>query len=169
MIEYIVYESNTGFTKQYAEMLAEKVGLPAISLRESMQTVPEKAEIFFMGWVCGGKISGLPIAQSRFVVAGAAAVGIVTPKPEVVDTLIVQNGIDDENHGVEGPFYYLQGGVDPKKLGWMKRKILAMIANNMMKTAEADSAEWDVADALKMGGSFVKEENLQPIVAWFKD
>jgi len=169
MIEYIVYESNTGFTQQYAEMLAEEVGLPAIRLRESMQTIPEKSEIFFIGWVCGGKIYGLPIAQSRFTIVGAAAVGIVHPKPEVVDNLIQMNGIDDEVHGIDGPFFYLQGGVDPKKLGWMKRKILSLIANNMMKNVSKDSSDWDVADALKMGGTFVKKENLQPIIAWFKD
>jgi len=31
MIKAIVYESNTGFTQKYAELLAEKTGLPVYS------------------------------------------------------------------------------------------------------------------------------------------
>jgi len=168
MIEYIVYESNTGFTKQYAEMLSEEVGVPATPLREAFSTIPEKTEIFFLGWVFGGKISGLSFALSRFVVAGAAAVGILQPKPELVDALIQNNGIDNEQC-IDGPFFYLQGGVDLKKLGWMKRKILALIAKNMMNNPSEDKSQWDIADVLRMGGTFVSKENLQPIISWFKE
>jgi len=86
----------------------------------------------------------------------------------VVDGLIQANGIDGEQC-IDGPFFYLQGGVDPKKLGWMKRKILEMIAKNMMKNPSEDRSEWDIADVLQMGGSFVSKENLQPIISWFKE
>lgn len=33
--EAIVYTSNTGFTRRYAQLLADKTGLPAVSLDDS--------------------------------------------------------------------------------------------------------------------------------------
>ena len=160
-MEYIVYESNTGFTKQYAEMLSEAVGLPALPMVQAVSKVPRGTEIFFLGWVCGGKITGLPVASKRFIVEGAAAVGIVYPHPDVITELSKVNKLSC-------PLFYLQGGVDPKKLGYFKRKILSMIAQNLEHQENKTAAIWDLADTLRIGGSYVSGANLEPVVSWMK-
>ena len=160
-MEYIVYESNTGFTKQYAEMLSEAVGLPALPMVQAVSKVPRGTEIFFLGWVCGGKITGLPVASKRFIVEGAAAVGIVYPHPDVIAELSKVNKLSC-------PLFYLQGGVDPKKLGYFKRKILSMIAQNLEHQENKTAAVWDLADTLRIGGSYVSGANLEPVVSWMK-
>ncbi|HJJ65395.1 MAG TPA: hypothetical protein O0X48_03720 [Methanocorpusculum sp.] len=160
-MEYIVYESNTGFTKQYAEMLSEAVGLPALPMVQAVSKVPRGTEIFFLGWVCGGKITGLPVASKRFIVEGAAAVGIVYPHPDVIAELSKVNKLSC-------PLFYLQGGVDPKKLGYFKRKILSMIAQNLEHQENKTAAIWDLADTLRIGGSYVSGANLEPVVSWMK-
>ena len=161
-MEYIVYESNTGFTKQYAEMLSEAVGLPALPMVQAVSKVPRGTGIFFMGWVCGGKITGLPVASKRFIVEGAAAVGIVYPHPDVITELSKVNKLSC-------PLFYLQGGVDPKKLGYFKRKILSMIAQNLEHQENKTAAVWDLADTLRIGGSYVSGANLEPVVSWVKE
>lgn len=161
-MEYIVYESNTGFTKQYAEMLSEAVGLPALPMVQAVSKVPRGTEIFFLGWVCGGKITGLPVASKRFIVEGAAAVGIVYPHPDVITELSKVNKLSC-------PLFYLQGGVDPKKLGYFKRKILSMIAQNLEHQENKTAAIWDLADTLRIGGSYVSGANLEPVVSWMKE
>ena len=158
MMEYIVYESNTGFTKQYAEMLSEAVGLLALPMVQAVSKVPRGTGIFFMGWVCGGKITGLPVASKRFIVEGAAAVGIVYPHPDVITELSKMNKLSC-------PLFYLQGGVDPKKLGYFKRKILSMIAQNLEHQENKTAAVWDLADTLRIGGSYVSGANLEPVVS----
>ena len=160
-MEYIVYESNTGFTKQYAEMLSEAVGLPALPMVQAVSKVPRGTEIFFLGWVCGGKITGLPVASKRFIVEGAAAVGIGYPHPDVIAELSKVNKLSC-------PLFYLQGGVDPKKLGYFKRKILSMIAQNLEHQENKTAAVWDLADTLRIGGSYVSGANLEPVVSWMK-
>ena len=169
MIEYIIYESNAGHTKKYAEMLSEETGIPAVPLMEAIRSIAPGTDIFFMGWICGGKISGLQFAQQRFSLAAIAAVGIVFPSVEVVDKLIVQNALDDGPHTLEGPFFYLQGGVEPEKLGWMKRKVLKMIANNLQKKTPETKEEWDLIDALTIGADYVAKENLNSIISWMKE
>lgn len=161
-MEYIVYESNTGFTKQYAEMLSEAVGLPALPMVQAVNKVPRGTGIFFMGWVCGGKITGLPVASKRFIVEGAAAVGIVYPHPDVITELSKMNKLSC-------PLFYLQGGVEPKKLGYFKRKILSMIAQNLERQENKTAAVWALADTLRIGGSYVSGANLEPVVSWVKE
>ena len=161
-MEYIVYESDTGFTKQYAEMLSEAVGLPALPMVQAVSKVPRGTGIFFMGWVCGGKITGLPVASKRFIVDGAAAVGIVYPHPDVITELSKMNKLSC-------PLFYLLGGVEPKKLGYFKRKILSMIAQNLERQENKTAAVWDLADTLRIGGSYVSGANLEPVVSWVKE
>ena len=49
MIQAIVYTSQTGYTQRYAQLLAEKTGVPAYSTKEARGKLPSKAEIFYMG------------------------------------------------------------------------------------------------------------------------
>ena len=161
-MDAIVYESNTGFTKQYAEMLAEAVHLPAYPLVEAVSKVPRGSSVFFLGWVCGGKISGLPVTAKRYILEGAAAVGIVFPHPDVVSELLKANKLPC-------PLFYLQGGVDPKRLGYFKRKILSMIASNLERQEERNAAVWDLVDTLRIGGSYVSAANLEPVLSWVKE
>ena len=48
----IVYESKTGFTKRYANMLATKTGLKVFPIKEYLK-VNQDEEIIFLGWMKG--------------------------------------------------------------------------------------------------------------------
>ena len=58
-IKAIVYESNTGFTKEYAELLSEIIGIPAIPTIDISMFHGEREPVIFLGWVCAGKINGI--------------------------------------------------------------------------------------------------------------
>ncbi|MDF3000413.1 MAG: flavodoxin protein [Bacillota bacterium] len=54
----IVYESKTGFTKRYADMLASKTNLKVFPVKERSK-VGKDEETIFLGWMKAGKIQGL--------------------------------------------------------------------------------------------------------------
>lgn len=54
----IAYESKTGFTKRYAEMLAAKTGMKLYRVNELSKTEINE-EIVFLGWLKAGRIQGL--------------------------------------------------------------------------------------------------------------
>lgn len=54
----IVYESKTGFTKKYAEMLSAKTGLKLYRVKE-LSKINIYEEIIFLGWMKIGKVQGL--------------------------------------------------------------------------------------------------------------
>ncbi len=58
----IVYESKTGFTKRYADMLSAKTGLKVFRIKE-LASVNRDEEIIFLGWMKVGKIQGLDKLQ----------------------------------------------------------------------------------------------------------
>ena len=74
-IKAIVYTSNSGFTKQYAEMLGEKISLPIYSLKEVPRQISKGDGIIYLGWICANHIKGFSRAAKRF------SVRTVLPKP----------------------------------------------------------------------------------------
>lgn len=54
----IVYESNSGFTKQYAELIANKCNLKALSLKQAKKELKKNSDVFFLGWIFGSRIMG---------------------------------------------------------------------------------------------------------------
>lgn len=158
----IVYESNTGFTQKYAHMLGERTGLKVLPLELAKNELAKGEEIFFLGWICAGKISGYPKAAKLFSVQGAAAVGIMFPDETTIPQLRVNNKITDI------PLFFLQGGVAPEKLSMIKRKILNMVASTVEKDGPKNENEREMIDALRIGGDFVRAENLDGIVAFMR-
>lgn len=163
MIEAVVYESNSGFTKRYAEMIGEKTGLPVYHIIDSALYVSKGAPVFFIGWVMAGKIEGYKIASKRYDVQAAAAVGVTPKSKEYVKKLIYDNKVMDI------PLFYLMGGISPDKLSKMHKKILNMIADSIERKAGVTKQELDAADCLRYGCDFVSEDNLSEILEWFEE
>ncbi|MDO5845538.1 MAG: hypothetical protein Q4Q04_01300 [Methanocorpusculum sp.] len=164
-MEYILFESNTGFTRRYAEMLSAKTGLPAMPLAEAERELKKGTEVFFLGWVCAGKISGLKPAAKRFSVRGAAAVGASPLTSESIAELERNNKLAPSAL----PLFYLRGGVKPEALTSIKRRLLGMLANAMESAVPQNEENWETLDAMRMGGDFVSETYLAPVLAWFQE
>ena len=152
----IIYESNSGFTKRYAETLAEKTGLPAYSFSEAKKKVEKGADVVFMGWVFANKITGFDKAKKQWNVCALAAVGM--------------NPLSDKNTEIvkdankpQCPMFYLPGGLDNSKLKGMYKMMLSMVRKSLEKE---NKPEYD--DAIKMfrdGGDFYSEEYLEGLLA----
>ena len=54
----IVYTSQTGFTQRYAQLLSQKVGVPAYSVKEAAGKLPRESEVFYMGPIIAGGLRG---------------------------------------------------------------------------------------------------------------
>ena len=47
MIDAVVYTSNTGYTKQYAELLSKRLSLPVYSLKDAPSELKDGSEIIY--------------------------------------------------------------------------------------------------------------------------
>ena len=164
----IVYRSDTGFTREYAEMLAKAEKLKVCPLAEAQGKVGPGETVFFMGPLMAGHISGVDQAVKKFTVKGVCGVGMSPASPQVLETLSKANYVPD------APIFYLQGGWAPKKVSWLKRRMVGMATRSMRealrdKGSRRTPEEDKQLDFLLHGGSFVAFENLETIRAWMRE
>ncbi|MGN1340091.1 MAG: flavodoxin domain-containing protein [Oscillospiraceae bacterium] len=153
----IIYESNSGSTQRYAQLLADKLGVRAYSLKEAKKAVPRGEECLFLGWVFANKIQGLPKAQKLWKLECVAAVGMNAPGQKYSEILKEANKTD-------APLFYLRGALDFSSLKWLQKKLLQEIRSDLEKQNKPGTEE--MVAILRDGCDFVCEENLAELVAF---
>ena len=162
----IVYRSSTGFTKEYAEMLAKAEKMKVCPLSEAQGKVGPGETVFFMGPLMAGHISGVDQAVKKFAVKGVCGVGMSPASQQTLDPLAKANYVPG------APIFYLQGGWAPKKVGWLKRRMVGMATRSMreaLQNKKRTPEEDKQLDFLLHGGSFVAFENLEAIREWIEE
>jgi hypothetical protein len=158
----IVYESKTGFTKKYAEMLGKKTNLKVYHVSE-VSRIDQAEEILFLGWVKVGKIQGLNKVRKRNLVAvcGSGTGETAEPNPE---TMIARNRVN----GL--PFFYLRGGCLPlKEIKGFDGFMLSMFVKMLKNRKKQDGKTKESIEIIENGFDGVKEENLEPVLHWLKE
>lgn len=155
----IVYESKTGFTRKYAEMLAAKTRFEIFPAKEISMVNREEA-IIFLGWIKVGKIQGLNKLSGYNIKAVCASGTGRTAEPDT-ETIIARNDIK----GI--PFFYLRGGCFPlKKLKGMDKIMLSMFVKMLKSRKDINEKTEEAISTIENGFDGVNEENLIPVLEW---
>lgn len=162
----IVYQSNTGYTRQYALMLGKTTGLAVYALDEALAKLSSGQSILYMGWLMAGKVQGYAKAARRYPIAAVCGVGMGATGSQMQD-LRKANAIS-----ASVPVFTLQGGFDITKL----RGIYKLMMTIMIKTAGKGLSEKKdrtpdedaMLELMLHGGSRVSEENLSAVMAWYR-
>lgn len=152
----IVYTSNTGFTRKYAQMLGERTRLPVYDL-ESRELPADGTKIVYMGWLMAGSVKGLKKAQKRWNVLALCPVGMAPDGQE--DKLRQQYP--------QGALFYLQGGYEHKKLHGVPKMMMNMLRRVMSKKPDDPAAQF-IMETMEHGGDWVSADNLAPVVSWLE-
>ena len=162
----IVYSSNTGHTKQYAELLQEATGYPTFPL-DKLPTYVRGDDAIYLGWLMAGHVMGLSKAQSRLNVRCVVATGMTPESEKQTESVHKQNGLAG---GV--PLFYLQGGYDFSRLRGIYKMMMKVKGKELLGRFDAKSDEEKKADPvykmLTEGYSVVSAERLAPVVEWAK-
>ena len=155
----IIYESKTGFTQKYANMLAAKTKLKVFPVKE-ISKVSYDEDIIFLGWMKVGKIQGLNKMRKRKVVAvcGSGTGRTAEPSSEAV---IARNRIENV------PFFYLRGGCLPlKEIKGIDKIMLTMFVKMLKSRNDKDEKTQEAISMIENGFDGVKEKNLEPVYEW---
>ncbi len=155
----IVYESKTGFTKRYADMLAAKTKQKVFHVKELAQVSPDE-EIIFLGWIKVGKIQGLNKLRKYNIKAVCGSGTGRTAEPNTEEVL-ARNEIKNI------PFFYLRGGCFPlKELKGMDKIMLSLFLKMLKRRKDKDEKLEEAIAIIENGFDGVKEENLEPVLEW---
>lgn len=164
-IDAIVYTSNTGHTKQYANLLKEKTGLMVYELAESNKSLPKNSHILYLGWLMAGKIQGYSKASQYYQIEATCGVGMGATGSQIEDVRKANK------LSIELPLFILQGGFDITKLHGIYKVMMTV----MMKTAgkgladkkDRTADEDEMLEMLMHGGNHVSEANLKDVLEWY--
>lgn len=134
MKRVVVYQSNTGFTRQYAEWIAEELKCEAINIKKaSADMIASQDQVIFGGWIFANKISGFDklkeMNPKKLVVF---AVGATEQDSINLDQLKIDNQLGDT------PLFYMQGGVHFEKLNFLFKGMLKMVTKASKKQSAPD-------------------------------
>ena len=164
-MEAIVYTSNTGTTKEYANLLSDKITLPYYSLDEIKNKVKPGGKIIYLGWIMASGVKGYKKAIKDYDVCAVGAVGMGATGTQVKEVR-TKNKIPSSK-----PVFTLQGGFDVKKLNGIYKLMMKIIvktpgtglANKQDRTQEEDQ----MLEMMLHGGKYVDEKNLKAILDWY--
>ena len=151
----IVYLSNAGHTKEYAEMLGKELKIKVIDLKDYKI---DNEEIIYMGWIRASFINGYKKVNKSNIKC-VVGVGMAPNREEVVDKLINQNKLKEK-------FFYLQGGMDVSRLKGFNKFLFNMVKAVVNKSKKIEDQE--MKDILNSEGRFIKKENLIDIIKYVK-
>ena len=96
MENVVVYQSNTGFTKQYAQLLSRKLGCSCFDIKQTDLKYLKDKNVIYGGWVLGNTIVGLDkIKKLNCNIQCVFAVGASEISDKVIEEIINQNKLQD--------------------------------------------------------------------------
>lgn len=151
----VVYESKTGFTRQYALWIAERCGCKTIEAKKlTAQTLRSYERVVFGGWVMGNSIVGLD--KLLALNPANAVIFAVGSSPQTEE---VEKAIREANNLANTPFFYLEGGFRFDELPLLFRIMLKTIKRVVSKKENQTEQEKHMAKIL--GTSFDHSDKKQ--------
>lgn len=166
MIDAIIYNSNAGHTKAYAQMLSDKLGVEAYPLKEAKKNVKKKSNVIFMTWIKNGKLVDLKKARGKYNLKAICGVGMNYPGKGITSTLQNKNKIN----ALKEKFFYLQGGFDIDRLSGANKMIMTALQKSLSKIEEAKTLPKDQKEILQMMRNkldCVKVNNIKEVYSWY--
>lgn len=156
----VIYNSQTGFTKQYAQWIAEATGADCLALADAKKKNMDAYDaIVFGGWACAGSISKLSWFKSnidkwagkKLIVFCVGASPLESPD---VEPALNRNFNEAELKKIN--VFYCPGGLNYEKMHAPSKLAMKMLVKTLKakknKTAEEQemlkmiSASYDISD-----------------------
>ena len=156
MSTVVVYSSQTGFTKRYAEWLAEELGCQVVSLGDEPRFDASGFDVVVLGgWLHAGGLAGkkwLARArekhlQTRFVVFAVGATPVEWT--DMVEEALAKELPSPEFDDVER--FYLRGGFAYERLGLPDKLAMKLFFKMQEKNAAADPRAAEMLEGMRGG------------------
>lgn len=165
----VIYNSQTGFTKRYAEWIAEAAGADCLPLTEAKkQDMSAYEAIVFGGWACAGSINKLGWFKEnmecwkgkKLIVFCVGASPMESPE---IDKALKQ--YFNEPKLEQASVFYCPGGLNYEKMSLSSRLMLKMFVK--MLKAKKDKTKDDEEQIRMLSASYdiSDEKYIEPILA----
>ena len=171
----IVYSSKTGFTKRYAQWLAEALGAEMIPFEEARKKddsfFADAQAILYGGWAMGGKIVNSEwftgkIPKWNGKKLALFCVGASPNELPDVETAL-HNALTDEERKYARAFY-CQGGLAYDKMSLPCKIMMKAFAGMMKNKKDATKQEQDMTKLICQSYDASDRKYIEPIVEYIQ-
>ena len=164
----VIYNSQTGFTKRYAQWIADAVLADCVELSAAKnKDFSQYDAIVFGGWACGGTISKLAwfkshIDQWKGKKLIAFCVGASPIESPQVQPALDQNFTDEEKKNVK--VFYCPGGFDYEKMP-LPSKLMMKVFTKVLKSKKNKSDyEQEMLKMISSSYDISDKKYIEPII-----
>ena len=167
----ILYGSEYGATRRYAEKLAEQTGLPAVSY-EKAGSLAGCEQVVYLGGLYAGGVKGLKKTMKKLP-AGVRLILVTVGLADVQDPKNIENIRRSVRQQVpadilqNAALFHLRGGIDYGKLNFTHKTMMTLLYNHAKKLPpEQQNAETRaMIETFGKQVDFVDLAALRPIAA----
>lgn len=148
MSTIVIYKSKTGFTRQYAGMIAQATGAQLMPLKDVSQIIMDRYDtVIFGGGLYASSINGLNKLKKMYVQSKAIRLIVfacgATPNlaSDAVEAVWTKNFTPVELSAI--PHFYMQGGLAYEKLSPADTLVMKMVAK--LKGNKALNSSHDIS------------------------
>ena len=167
----VIYNSQTGFTKQYAQWISEAAGCECVSLKKAGKIkLADYDAIVFGSWFMAGGITKLPwfkkqmpaLADSgkKLIVFSVGASPVESP-----EVAVALNRVFTEEEKKLVKVFYCQGGLSYERMNFFSRITLKMFAKALASKKDASESERKTAEMISHSYDISDKKYIEPILA----
>lgn len=170
----VIYKSSTGFTKRYAEFIAQELNCTMVDFRTvTPEFLSEYDSIIFGSRAHAGKIDGLPKMKKIFqkctaknlliFVTGATA----NTSETVIQEFFKQNFTAEELRKI--PHFYMQSGLCYEKMSFFDKCMMKGLAAMLKKKKDKTSYEIEMEHSIQKSYDISSKKYIEPLIHYLQE
>lgn len=170
MNQQIIYGSEYGTTRRYAEQLSQLTGIPAMDYT-SAKNLDGCELVIYLGGLYAGGVKGLKHTVKRLP-TGVKLILVTVGLADVTDQENIRNIQNSVRRQLptalfdQTALFHLRGGIDYDKLSFVHKSMMAMLRKSLARKDRESLREEDrqLLDTYGSCVDFTSKESIQPIV-----
>jgi menaquinone-dependent protoporphyrinogen IX oxidase len=164
----VIYTSSTGFTKKYAEWIAQALEADLFTARELRpETLSAYDTVIYGGSLHAVGIRGIKVLKKNFSRLDGKrvivfAVGATPARKDVPAEVIKANFSPEESAKIK--FFYLRGGFDYAKLGLVDKLLMNLLKFKINRNKDKTLDEKGMLAAFSRPVDFARQNNIHDLV-----
>ena len=170
----VIYTSQTGFTKRYAEWISEASGAECVEFKQAKKIkLSEYDAIIYGGWFMAGGIKNLAWFKKQFPAFSNAGKKIIVygvggspaDSPEI-PAAMQRNFTGDEWKSIKT--FYFPGGFNYEKMHGFSKCMMKIFRTMLANKKDAGEAEKNMAQMISHSYDISDKKYIEPILAELK-
>lgn len=168
----VLYKTSSGFTRKYAEWIAEELSADIFDVAKFDANKLDDYD----NVVYGGSLHAVGIIGVKFITKNldrlkgkklaVFATGASPVREEVIREVRDKNFTQEQQKYIR--FFYLRGGFDMNKLKFIDKLIMTLFKWVIQRKKELTPDEKGMLEAYKKPVDYTRKENVQEIVSYIK-